>query len=70
MVYADNSRPDMVEGFTRNTFTAMIEGIREEAVGHKLISEKYFDKGIAGLYRSAEVDGVFCYAFFKGMGVK
>jgi len=26
MVYVDASRPDLVEGFTRKTFTAMIEG--------------------------------------------
>ncbi len=28
MVYADASRPALVEGFTRRTFTAMIEGVR------------------------------------------
>ncbi len=25
--------------------------------------------GIRGLYRTAEADGVFCYTFFKGVGV-
>jgi len=29
MVYVDASRPQMVEGFTRRTFTAMVEGVRE-----------------------------------------
>jgi hypothetical protein len=29
MVYVDNSRPELVDGFVRKTFTAMIEGIRE-----------------------------------------
>jgi ubiquinone/menaquinone biosynthesis C-methylase UbiE len=70
MVYADNSRPEMVEGFTRNTFTAMIEGVKTEAIDNKLINENNFDLGIAGLYRTAEEDGVFCYSFFKGTGVK
>jgi ubiquinone/menaquinone biosynthesis C-methylase UbiE len=70
MVYADSSRPYMVEGFTRNTFTAMIEGIKTDALSNSLISEKIFDKGIADLYRTSEDDGVFCYAFFKGTGIK
>ena len=29
IVYVDASRPDLVDGFTRKTFTAMIEGVRE-----------------------------------------
>ncbi len=29
MVYADSSRPELADGFTRRTFTAMIEGVRE-----------------------------------------
>lgn len=70
MVYADSSKPAMVEGFTRNTFTAMVEGIRTEALSNKLIDEEKFDKGIADLYRSSESDGVFCYTFFKGSGIK
>jgi hypothetical protein len=28
------------------------------------------DRGIAGLRRAAEADGVFCYTFFKGVGVR
>jgi hypothetical protein len=32
MVYADGSRPAMADGFTRKTFTAMIEGVREAAL--------------------------------------
>jgi hypothetical protein len=31
MVYVDASRPEWVDGFTRNTFTAMVEGVK--AVG-------------------------------------
>ena len=27
MVYVDASRPDLVDGFTRKTFTAMVEGV-------------------------------------------
>jgi len=70
MVYADASRPEMVDGFTRKTFTAMIEGVREPALQAGIIDPALFDRGIADLYRTAEVDGVFCYTFFKAFGVK
>ncbi len=65
MVYVDASKPDLVEGFTRNTFTAMIEGVREKALHHGLIEQSVFDNGIKALYRTTEADGVFCYTFFK-----
>jgi SAM-dependent methyltransferase len=68
MVYVDGSRPDLIEGFTRRTFTAMIEGVREPAIAAGLISADRFDRGIRDLYRTAELDGVFCYTFFKGVG--
>lgn len=65
MVYVDSSRPQLVEGFTKKTFTAMIEGVREAAIGAGLIAPERFDAGIRALYRAAEADGVFCYTFFK-----
>jgi len=68
MVYVDASKPEFIEGFTKNTFTAMIEGIREKAVKNLIMKEADFDKGIRDLYRTAEDDGVFCYTFFKGIG--
>ena len=70
MVYVDSSRPHLVEGFTRNTFTAMIEGVRESAVQAGLIDATIFDDGIRALYRTTEPDGVFCYTFFKATGIK
>lgn len=70
MVYVDASRPGLVEGFTRRTFTAMIEGIREPAIAAGLTTPERFDEGIRDLYRTAEDDGVFCYTFFKGVGSK
>ncbi len=70
MVYVDASRPDLVDGFIKQTFTAMVEGVREAAIGNGLISEADWKQGIADLYRTAEPDGVFCYTFFKGTGVK
>jgi SAM-dependent methyltransferase len=70
MVYVDSSQPDLVDGFTRKTFTAMIEGVREAAIAAGLIGPESFDAGIRALYRAAEADGVFCYTFFKAVGEK
>lgn len=70
MVYVDSSRPDLVEGFTRNTFTAMIEGVRESAVKAGIIEQQAFETGVRDLYRTTAQDGVFCYTFFKAFGEK
>ena len=70
MVYVDSSKPQLVEGFTKNTFTAMIEGVRESSIEADLIDERTFDDGIKGLYRSTEKDGVFCYTYFKAIATK
>ena len=70
MVYVDSSRPDLVDGFTRKTFTAMIEGIREAALSAGLIDPAGFDAGVRDLHRTTEADGVFCYTFFKGVAAK
>jgi ubiquinone/menaquinone biosynthesis C-methylase UbiE len=69
MVYVDASKPELVEGFTKKTFTAMIEGVRSSALQSDLIDESDFDRGVADLYRTAEADGVFCYTFFKALAV-
>ena len=70
MVYVDAGRPHFVEGFTKNTFTAMIQGVREKAVAAGIIDRESFDKGIRDLYRTAEPDGVFCYTFFKATAIR
>jgi len=67
-VYADATRPDLVQGFTRLTFTAMVEGVGEDAVGRGMMSREDWEQGIRDLYRTAEPDGVFCYTFFKATG--
>jgi ubiquinone/menaquinone biosynthesis C-methylase UbiE len=67
MVYADASRPHLVEGFTKKTFTAMIEGVRTSSLEAGILDADTFDKGIRDLYRTAEPDGVFCYTFFKAV---
>jgi ubiquinone/menaquinone biosynthesis C-methylase UbiE len=70
IVYVDSSKRDLVEGFTKNTFTAMIEGIRDTALKAGMVDQIIFDKGIQDLYRTTEADGVFCYSFFKAFAAK
>jgi len=70
MVYVDSGRPDLVDGFTKKTFTAMVEGVRDSAIEARIVEPEHFDAGIRALYRTAEADGVFCYTFFKGVGEK
>lgn len=64
-VYADDSRPGWVDGFTRKTFVAMVAGARTPALRLGLVDERDWDEGIADLERSAETGGTFCYTFFK-----
>lgn len=70
MVYVDASRPDLVDGFTRKTFTAMVEGVRDRALAMGLIDRQTWNQGIADLYRTTRADGTFCYTFFKGVGIR
>jgi SAM-dependent methyltransferase len=69
-VYVDSSRSALVEGFTRKTFIAMVEGVRDQALAARLMDEPAWERGIADLYRTAEPAGTFCYTFFKGIGIK
>jgi SAM-dependent methyltransferase len=70
MVYVDANRPDLIEGFTRNTFTAMVEGVQSQALAAGLIDVDTWKQGIDALYRTAANDGTFCYTFFKAVGRK
>jgi hypothetical protein len=67
-VYVDGSRPDLIEGFTRKTFTAMVAGVREQALAANLTNASTFDAGVRALEQTATPDGVFSYMFFKGTG--
>jgi SAM-dependent methyltransferase len=69
-VYVDASRPAWVEGFTRNTYIAMVEGVREQALAAGMIDRADWDTGIADLNASAGPNGTFCYTFFKALAVK
>jgi ubiquinone/menaquinone biosynthesis C-methylase UbiE len=68
-VYADRTRPGLVEGFTRNTFTAMVAGVRDEALAAGLCTETEWRQGIDALHRTAEPGGTFHYTFVKAVAV-
>src|SRR6266550_8448489 len=70
VVYVDATTPDLVDSFTRKTFTWMVEAVREEALAARITDAATFDAGIRDLYRAAQADGVFCYTFFKGVAAK
>jgi hypothetical protein len=67
-VYADPTRPSLVDGFTRNTFIAMIESVRDDALAAGLTTAADWDRGITDLHRTAD-DGIFHYTFFKALAV-
>ncbi len=69
-VYADPSRPGWVDGFTRKTYIAMVEGVREPAIAGGLISAADWERGIEDLRKTAGPDGTFCYTFFKAVAAK
>jgi SAM-dependent methyltransferase len=66
MVYVDATRPGLADGFTRRTFTAMVEGTRATAIAAGLIAPARFDAGVRDLLATE----VFCYTFFKGVAVE
>lgn len=70
VVYADASRPEMVAGFTRNTFNAMVEGITGVVLRKGMMDSASWQQGIADLHRTAGPGGVFNYTFFKARAMR
>lgn len=67
-VYVDASRPELEEGFTRNTFAAMVEGVRERVLTAGMMTVREWEEGVQGLHRTTG-GGTFIYTFFKGTGI-
>ena len=67
MVYVDSSKPAYVEGFTKKTFIAMVEGVRDQAIDSGIATAESWETGIRHLKRTTEQDGTFCYTFFKAV---
>ncbi|MFI9358663.1 methyltransferase domain-containing protein [Streptomyces lydicus] len=69
-VYADATRPALVDGFTRKTFIAMVESVRDEALRTGLTTSAAWNRGLTALRRTAEPGGTFHYTFFKATAIK
>lgn len=67
-VYTDRTRPALVDGFTRDTFIAMVASVRDKALAAALTTTAEWDRGIADLLRTAR-EGTFHYTFFKALAV-
>ena len=67
-VYADETLPHLVDGFTRKTFIAMVESVRDRALAAGLRTPAEWEHGIRDLERAAESGGTFHYTFFKAVG--
>jgi ubiquinone/menaquinone biosynthesis C-methylase UbiE len=70
IVYVDETKPTLVKGFIKETFNAMVEGIKDIAIKQNLINLKEWEEGIADLYKPSLKGGVFCYTFFKAIAIK
>jgi SAM-dependent methyltransferase len=69
-VYADETVPHLVDGFTRKTFIAMVGSVRDRSIATGLSTPDAWARGIRDLERTAEPGGTFHYTFFKGVGVR
>jgi len=68
-VYASASIPGSAEA-VRSIFIAMIEGVRDRAIGEGLTDPVRWDEGIRALTRTTEPGGMFCYTFFRAVAQK
>ncbi len=69
-VYADESLPEVQDGFVQKTIVAMVEGVRQPNAALGLVDSATFEQGLADLRATGGPGGTFCYTFFRAMGVK
>lgn len=69
-VYVDADRPGLVDGFTRNTFIAMVAAVGADALAAGLTTPDDWRRGIAHLHRTTWADGTFHYTFFTARAVR
>ncbi|MEM1214666.1 MAG: methyltransferase [Bacteroidota bacterium] len=68
-IYCDDAKPKLKEGFIKNTFTAMMEGVQEEVIAAKIVGREEAAAGIKALLRTADSGGTFSYTFFKARAI-
>jgi len=71
MVYCDETRPELMDGFVKKTIIPMVEGVENTSLEMGIIDNRSWDKGIQDLHKTGTAPyGTFCYTFFKGIAVK
>ncbi len=71
VVYADASRPGMLDGFVKKTIIPMVEGVRDQAFAENMIDSTTWDQGIRDLHKTGEAPGgTFLYTFFKALATR
>jgi SAM-dependent methyltransferase len=66
LVYADRSRPAVMDAFVGRTIIPMVEGVKEQALERGYITPAAWKKGLHDLRSIVASDvGVFSYTFFK-----
>jgi len=58
----------LIDGFTRKTFIAIVESVRERAITAGMRTPAEWAEGIRDLEKAAEPGGTFHYTFFKAVG--
>jgi SAM-dependent methyltransferase len=69
-VYADESLPDIQDGFVQRTIVPMVEGVRERNGELGFVEPATFERGLADLRATGRSGGTFCYTFFRATGTK
>jgi SAM-dependent methyltransferase len=65
VAYADATRPQWVEQFTRATLTDMFAMQESPVLSRGLLSEPEWRAGMQGMHRAARDDGTCAYTFFR-----
>ncbi len=70
-VYADESRPELMDGMVNKIIVPMVQTAREKSLELGWLDEAAWLQGTRDLERSGmPPEGTFFYAWFKGVGVK
>src|SRR5437870_11838432 len=66
VVYVDATTPDLVDSFTRKTFTWMVAAVPQQALAVHINDAETYDPWIRYMPRAAETARVFCDAVLTG----
>jgi SAM-dependent methyltransferase len=70
VAYADFTRQEWIDGFTRATFIDMMQGQRDHILTAGILSAQDWDEAIEALERTTRGDGTFCYTFFHATATR